>query len=90
MTERKRRASDPRVDQLVADVVALKQGQVEMKKALADNTEITVQVHDLLASFRIMAKVAKWVTTIAACAAALIAAAKGVITFNDVRDISAK
>lgn len=85
-----RRAGDARVDRLVEDVAALKQGQVTLKTALDQNTEITSQVHDLLASFRVAAQIAKWVTVIASMAAAMLAAAKGFIHFNDINDITPK
>ena len=59
METKSRRASDARIDKLVADVASL---QTDMKA----NTEVTVQVRDILASFRIMAAIAKWVTAIGA------------------------
>lgn len=59
-----RRASDARIDKLVADVASL---QTDMKA----NTEVTVQVRDILASFRIMAAIAKWVAAIGAGIAAV-------------------
>ena len=63
METESRRVSDARIDKLVADVASL---QTDMKA----NTEVTVQVRDILASFRIMAAVAKWVAAIGAgCAA---------------------
>ena len=47
----RRRQSDPRIDTLVADVATLK---VQMR----ENTEVTVQVRDILSSFRIIARIA--------------------------------
>lgn len=66
-----RRADDPRVTKLVTDVESL---QVQM----AQNTEVTMQVRDILASFRTAAAVAKWITTMSAAVAAVYAAFKGV------------
>ena len=59
-----RRVSDAILDKLVLDVASL---QVDMKA----NTEVTVQVRDILSSFRIMAAIAKWLAAIGAGAAAL-------------------
>lgn len=59
-----RRADDPRIDQLVADVAGL---QVEMQA----NTAVTTQVRDILASFRVMALIAKWIAAIGAGFAAV-------------------
>ena len=53
-----RRSEDPRISQLVADVSTL---QVDMKR----NTEVTEQVRDILASFRVMGAVAKWLAALA-------------------------
>lgn len=54
-----RRTDDPRILALVEDMKAVK---VE----LAQNTAITKQVADVLASFHVLAAVAKWVATIGA------------------------
>jgi hypothetical protein len=60
----KRRASDARIDTLVTQMHDV---QVELKA----NTEITKQVADVLASFRVINNVAKWfVPVAAACTAA--------------------
>lgn len=67
MTER--RADDPRITQMASDIASL-------KTEMVSNTEITAQVRDLLASFRVMAAIAKWVTAIAAAGAALLALVK--------------
>lgn len=64
-----RRGDDPRIDALVQDVCLL-------KKDMAQNTEVTMQVRDILASFRVIAKVAKWLTAIATAVAAVYAAIK--------------
>jgi len=65
----RRRQSDPRIDTLVADVATLK---VQMR----ENTEVTVQVRDILSSFRIIARIAKWFTVMAAAIAGTYAALK--------------
>ena len=53
-------------EQLKADLAHL-HGCLELVKAeLKRNTEITEQVRDLLATFRILALVAKWVAAIGA------------------------
>ena len=59
-----RRAEDRRVSQLVLDVAAL-------KEQMTENTEITRQVKDILGSFRILYKVAKWIVAIGTAVAAL-------------------
>lgn len=64
--QEKRRSSDAIVGQLVDDVSQLK---LEMKR----NTEVTEQVRDILASFRVIAAVAKWLTVIAGLGASFIA-----------------
>lgn len=66
MTEERRR-EDQRIGKLVCDVC-------DLKEQMAENTEITGQVRDMLASFRVIAVVAKWVTAIAAAVAAVVAA----------------
>lgn len=66
-----RRQSDARVTQLVGDVAVLKSQMVE-------NTAVTLQVRDILASFKVMMSIAKWITAFAGMFAAIIAAYKGV------------
>ena len=66
-----RRADDPRVTKLVTDVESL-------QHQMAENTEVTKQVRDILASFKTAAAIAKWITTIAAAGAAVTAFIKGV------------
>ncbi|HLB49829.1 MAG TPA: hypothetical protein VJL59_22660 [Anaerolineales bacterium] len=63
MTE-DRRADDPRINTLVADVAVL-------KEQMAENTKVTCQVRDILASFRIVGSVAKWTAAVGAGATAL-------------------
>ena len=61
---KERRASDPRIDALVTQMHDV---QVELKA----NTEITKQVADVLASFRVIANVAKWLTVMSTAIFAL-------------------
>ena len=68
MTEERRR-DDQRIGKLVFDVC-------DLKKQMAENTEITHQVRDMLASFRVIAVIAKWVAAVAAAVAAVVAAWK--------------
>ena len=60
-----RRAEDERINQLVGDVDALK---LEMKK----NTEATMAVLDMLATFRVISSVARWLAALAAGVAGLV------------------
>lgn len=76
--EFQRRSTDPRVEQLVVDMQAV-------KEELALNTAVTTQVRDAINSFKMIARIAKWIGVIAACAASMVAAVKGVVTFNDVK-----
>lgn len=57
-----RRATDPRIDTLSADVA-------ELKRQMTENTIITKQVKEVLDSFKLVASVAKWITTVAAAIA---------------------
>ena len=59
-----RRANDERLDTVVCDVALLK-GQ------MAENTEVTKQVRDILNSFRLLKSVAAWVIAIGAAVATL-------------------
>lgn len=65
----KRRSIDPIVAKLVEDVDSV-------KRKLDENTEITNQVRDILASFRVLMVVAKWFTIIAGAITAGIAMLK--------------
>ena len=65
--EAQRRVDDPRINKLVADVC-------DLKTQMAENTEITHQVRDILTSFRVMALFAKWIAAIAAAVAGVVAA----------------
>jgi hypothetical protein len=66
-----RRHEDQRIATLVTDVATLKAQMVE-------NTVVTVQVRDILASFRIVGKIAKWMTAIVTAVTVTWAAIKGV------------
>lgn len=56
--------TDPRIDVLITDVA-------DLKRQMAENTAITTQVRDVLASFRTIAAVAKWVSVVAAACVAV-------------------
>lgn len=71
MSAEQRRAADIKVAQLVTDVE-------DLKRQMAENTAVIIQVRDILASFKVVASVAKWITAIAGMIAALLALAKGV------------
>ena len=62
-----RRADDPRIEELQDDVK-------DLKRQMAVNTEITKEVHDILASFRIVGAVAKWVGVVAGALTAVYGA----------------
>lgn len=55
---------DSRINDLVADVAVLKQQMIE-------NTVVTMQVRDILTSFRVASVVAKWIAAVGAGLAAL-------------------
>jgi hypothetical protein len=61
---RDRRQPDQRIATLVTDVATL-------KAQMAENTAVTVQVRDILASFRIVGKIAKWIAAMGAAAVAV-------------------
>lgn len=65
-----RRADDPRIAKLVDDMSSV-------KAELARNTEITGQVADILASFRVVGAVAKWTAAVVAAVAAIWHAING-------------
>lgn len=69
-TSQERRVSDQRVTQLVSDVAVL-------KEQMSENTAVTCQVRDILASFKVMASIAKWITVITAMIASILAVIKG-------------
>jgi len=64
MTER--RAEDPRINALVSDMQSVKAELAANTEITKRNSEITAQVAEVLASFRVLAAVAKWVATIGA------------------------
>lgn len=65
-----RRQDDAKLQKVMEDISDL---QRDMKA----NTEITTQVRDLLATFAILASVAKWVAAISAAVAGVWAMIKG-------------
>lgn len=86
-----RRSYDPRVERLVLDVAELgrkmecaQRSREAIKLELAVNTEISRQIQDAVASFKIIATVAKWLTVVAGAVIAVIAMVKGIVHFNDV------
>lgn len=79
-----RRAEDPRIAQLVYDVAEAKAAQGVMQTSINENTRITTEmkstvddVKDILTSFRVLGKFAKWISGIGAAIIGLIAAWKG-------------
>lgn len=75
MANENRRASDSKINQLVNDVN-------DLKKQMAENTAITIEVRDVLATLRTLQKAAKWVTAISAAITATVIAIKTGIDFN--------
>lgn len=59
------RAEDPRIATLLADVSTL-------KRDMAANNKMTKEVRDILASFRIMGVIAKWLAGVVAALAAIV------------------
>ena len=59
-----RRGDDPRIERLVGDVATLKEQHTALSGEIKKNTEITEQVRDILASFRVIGLVAKWLTAV--------------------------
>lgn len=59
-----RRADDSRITQLVSEVAVLKEQHGVLLAETKKNTEITEQVRDILASFRVIAMIAKWLTAV--------------------------
>lgn len=68
-----RRQHDPRIAILVTDVATL-------KMQMEENTKVTVQVRDILASFRLAGQFAKWMTAIVTAVTVMWATIKGVRT----------
>ncbi len=50
---------------------------VEVKKDIAENTKVTTEVRDILTTFKMVGKFAKWLGAIVAAVATAIAAVKG-------------
>lgn len=67
-----RRSEDARVTQLVSDVH-------DLKRQMAENTEVTKDVRDILGSFKVMRAVAAW---IAAVVGAIVAIKHGFNIFK--------
>lgn len=59
-----RREHDHRLAQLADDVAVLKAQATDFSAEIKKNTEITEQVRDILASFRVIGLVAKWLTAV--------------------------
>jgi len=57
-----RRAGDPRLDMVVADIAAL-------KTQMTAHIEVTNQIRDILAAFAVAYRIAKWVAAIGAAVA---------------------
>ena len=86
MSTERRANPDPRVDGLIEDAKAI-------HEELANNTRITLanhetinEVRDVLASFRVLSKVCKWLTVVVIFVTSLIALVKGVISLQDFKD----
>lgn len=65
-----RRLEDQRINQLQLDVNTI---QVQLK----ENTEVTIQVREILGTFKTVASFAKWLSAIGGGIAAGIAVVKG-------------
>lgn len=57
------------VPKLEAEVNALKGEVAALKAEVQTNTRMTAEIKDILVSFRVIAAVAKWITTVGAGAA---------------------
>jgi hypothetical protein len=66
-----RRQTDPRIAALLTDVTLLK---AEMEA----NTKITLQVRDILSSFHMVGRIAKWVTSVVTAIVVVFSVIKGV------------
>ena len=66
----RRRAADPVIDHLHECVEGLKGKVATLETSMAENTAMTKEVRDILATFRTLATVAKWFTAIAGAVAA--------------------
>jgi hypothetical protein len=72
-----RRMPDPRIDDLQGKVEHLHDCVEGLKLEMKKNTEVTEQVRDILASFRIAGAIAKWIGGMAGAAAGVWAFMKG-------------
>lgn len=68
-----RGAPDPRISELMAKQSHLHDCVEALKAEMKKNTEVTEQVRDILATFRISMVVAKWIAAIAAAGGACVA-----------------
>ena len=66
-----RRAADTRIETLVSDMTDLKTQHGEIKRLLDENTKTTVEVRDILTTFKTLGAFAKWFSAIAAAVAGL-------------------
>ena len=74
MNNPQRRADDPRINKLVLDMDSLKT-QVD------DNSKIVKEVHGILTSFHLLAKIAKWITIMGSAIAFIYTTINGAIAF---------
>lgn len=72
-----RRIPDPRLDHLHECVEAVKSEVRSIKADLQKNTEVTEQVRDILATFRVTMTVGKWMAAVGAGAGGVLAVIKG-------------
>ena len=68
---KQRRADDPRINQLQADVKHLHADLEEAKsvaqenaRLLAENTQVTKDIRDILGTFKVVGALAKWLTIV--------------------------
>jgi hypothetical protein len=74
MSDPQRRQDDPRIEQLVDDMAAMKTAHAAMKISLDQNTEVTTQIRDILTSFRVLRTLAIWLSGLLAAVGASWAA----------------
>lgn len=68
-----RRSADQRIDELVAQHAELHACVGKLSVAVSELRATTDEVRDILASFRVIGRIAKWIGAIAAAGAAIIA-----------------
>lgn len=66
------------VEAVKAEVASVKAAVGTIGQDLARNTEITTQVRDVLATFKVMLVVSKWIAAAGAAVAGVAAAVKGI------------